>query len=331
MQKKIIFLCEASSEIGAGHVIRCVALAEEMQKRGWQPFFVAKKETYGFIPTLQKFQFVNLQEYLTTPFYCDLVVLDRYDQVAVRENPLFKYAKKIMVLDDHANRSHECDFLVDSVLGRKEGDYIELVPSSCRILVGPRYSILRKAIREGVAICLAKRERTSNIRHILINFGGGEQKKCVLNALGAIKKTLFMGDISIVFGFAKVGDELITELQNSNASQKLNIYNSTDMVERIYEADLSIGSPGGAFFERCALGLPSILYDIVPHQKVMSSVLRKLNCPGATVIDDLSDSLKKTLKDLLSFKYSDLFHSVIDLCDAKGVEYVANNIEEILI
>lgn len=331
MQKKVIFLCEASGKIGAGHVMRCIALAEEMQERGWRCSFVAKEETYEFIPILKKFYFVKVQDYLKKPFYCDLVVLDRYDQAAVRGGPLFKYAKKVMVLDDHANRAHECDFLVDSVLGRKESDYIELVPSSCRILVGPRYSILRKEIREVAAICLEKRKKTSKIRHILINFGGGEQKKFVLSALRTIKKTLFTGDISIVFGFAKVEDKFLSELQNAVALQTLNIYNSTDMAERIYEADLSIGSPGGAFFERCALGLPSILYDIVPHQKVMSSVLRNLNCQGVIIIDDLSDSLQKALDVLLTYNYSDLLHSVIGLCDAKGVKYIANHIEEISI
>ena len=331
MQKKVIFLCEASNKIGAGHVMRCIALAEEMKKKLWHCFFVAKKETYEFIPILKTFHFLNEQEYLNNPFDCDLIVLDRYDQAAVRENPPFKYAKKIMVLDDHANRLHECDLLVDAVLGRKEKDYVNLVSSSCRKLVGPCYSILRKEIREGVETCLEKRKRTSKIQHILINFGGGEQKKFIFSALQAIKNTLFTGDISIVFGFSKVSEELIKELQNSGVSQKLHIYNSTDMVERIYQADLSIGSPGGAFFERCALGLPSILYDIVPHQKVMSSVLRKLNCPGAIVVDNLNHSLTKTLEVILSFKYSDLFHSLIDLCDEKGVEYIVNSIEEILI
>lgn len=330
MEKRVIFLCEASEKIGAGHVLRCIALAEEMRAQGWYCCFSAKKETYNFIPLLNDFYFMEIQEYLSHSDFYDWVVVDRYDQAAVRELPLFNRAKKIMVLDDHANRKHECDILIDPVLGRTKDAYADLVPSSCHLLMGPRYAILRKEIQENVIPCQIKRKKTSQIQHILVNFGGADQSDNILSTLKAIRETSFKGEVSVVSGFSKMNEDLTSQLRSIMTDNCLHLYNTTSMFDRIFEADLAIGSPAGSFFERCVLGLPSILYDIVPHQKVMSSVVRTLNYAGAIVVDDLSSSLIRTLEQCLSRSYSELSSSLDLICDTKGVHRIVKTMEKVL-
>ena len=326
--KKVVFRCEASPFIGAGHVLRCISLAESLELRGWKCFFVATNETFNFIPLLQKFRFLELESFDKDPFLYQWLIVDNYDLVILPLDKICQHSQKIMVIEDHANRHHHCDLLVDQMFWHKEEDYAYLVPKTCRLLIGSTYTIIRKEFLDNKATILEKRKYTKKIKHILINFGGGNQYDFVLSALNSIKNTSFDGDISIVFGFAAIDAQIINNFRTSNKNGNLFIYQSTSMVERIAEADLAIGSPAGSFLERCVLGLPSIMYDIVPNQRAVSGALRDKNCPGAIVVDDLGSSLEKAIENCINSDYQVMSQSVFSFCNEKGVDCIIQEMEK---
>lgn len=331
MKKKACFICEASRELGVGHVMRCLSIAEELTNRGWDSVFIGQKQTFDFVPRLREFAFIEMQRHFENPMRCDLVVVDRYDIAVTRDAPLVAYAKKIMVIDDLANRNQECDILIDAGIGRIEEDYLGIVPPSCRILAGSGYAMVRKDIRDLVSIALRKREEVAEIKHVLINFGGGEQERFVLSVLEVLKNTAFKGKISVVLGFVQASPEFFSEIYNMFDSNMLCIYNFTSMSDRILEADLAVGAPASSFFERCALGLPSILYCTASNQKHMALSIKKLGRIGACVVDDLELSLKNAIDECLKSNYSELSNSAALFCDANGVERIVKIIDEVVL
>lgn len=100
----------------------------------------------------------------------DWLVIDHYGLDLRWERLVRPFVGSIFVIDDLADRRHDCDLLLDQNYYRgAESRYAALVPASCHQLIGPGYVILRpeferlKATRE--------RDRTT-VRRILVNFGG---------------------------------------------------------------------------------------------------------------------------------------------------------------
>lgn len=275
MKKLAIFRFEASATIGAGHAIRSCVLADALREEGWDCKVVTTATTYDFIRNLERFERINPENFQQLPLVCDLLVIDNYDLDYVYETRFRDYAEKIMVIDDLANRHHDCDILLDQTYGRGAVEYKDLVPSHCKILAGSDYVLLRKEFREMRAKALEKRRNTTEIKRILISMGGSDQHAYILKALSMIKYSDFEGVIDIVLGFDSVNLESITnyivELPN-----KCNIHVNADMSKLMYEADLAIGAAGTSVWERCCLGLPQVLIEIADNQKEIYRALSDL-------------------------------------------------------
>ena len=77
-----------------------------------------------------------------------------------------------MVIDDLADRKHDCDFLLDQNLGKTTKDYYGLVEGSTKQYFGPKFALLNQeysALRDSVKV------RDGIIRRALVYFGGGEE------------------------------------------------------------------------------------------------------------------------------------------------------------
>ena len=77
-----------------------------------------------------------------------------------------------MVIDDLADRQHDCDVLIDSVFGREPEHYRDLAPSACRFLFGPRFALLHLEFSEWRPTALHRREKIDSPRHFLVTLGG---------------------------------------------------------------------------------------------------------------------------------------------------------------
>src|SRR5690606_26558309 len=101
------------------------------------------------------------------------------------ELKLRTYVNRIMVIDDLANRRHDCDLLLDQNLYENmEQRYMGLVPETCKLLLGPRYALLRPEFREARK---KLRPRDGTVRRILIFFGGTDPTNETLKAIEAVR------------------------------------------------------------------------------------------------------------------------------------------------
>ncbi|MBW8308966.1 MAG: UDP-2,4-diacetamido-2,4,6-trideoxy-beta-L-altropyranose hydrolase [Candidatus Paracaedibacteraceae bacterium] len=315
MTKKAFFRFDASPLIGAGHAIRSCVIADELVNQGWSCSIITSATTYDFIQSLDRFPRLDPVEVDQTPQSCDLLVIDHYDIEVTYESHLRPFTKKIMVIDDLANRKHDCDILLDQTYGRQQADYQSLVPHFCKVLTGINYVLLRKEIRDLRDKALKKRQETKSIKRILITMGGSDPKNFTLKALEMIQRSSFKGEVDIVLGFSSENLESVKQYAESLAN-KITIHTNADMPHLIYEADLCIGAAGSGVWERLYLGLPSVLIQTADNQAIIYNYLtrkgqlKELNLNFDA--NDLKNLFQQTAHIIQKDNFVNLMNNIID-------------------
>lgn len=194
----------------------------------------------------------------------DLLVVDHYSFDRRWEGKLRPYVKKIMVIDDRANRPHDCDLLLDQNLHYEmESRYDNLIPEKCRLLLGPSYALLRPTFWEARKTL---RKRNGIVKTILIFFGGTDPTNETGKALEAIQK-LNRPDIAVdvVVGTSNPYKHEISKTCSNMISVNYHCQ-VENMAELMVKADLAIGAGGSTTWERCSVGLPAITINVADNQ-----------------------------------------------------------------
>jgi UDP-2,4-diacetamido-2,4,6-trideoxy-beta-L-altropyranose hydrolase len=283
---KIVFRTDASINIGTGHVIRCLTLADELRQKGIDINFICSEEAGNLISYIENREYkvdqlpgeidietdrrlTNkiLSKYETKP---DGLIIDHYDIDLLYESSFRDRVKKIMVIDDLADREHDCDLLLDQNYSKNDNRYSGLVPENCIQLLGSEYAILRhqfQKARENL------RKRDGGVNRILVFMGGADSKNITSKALRAIRM-LGRSDIAID---VVVGDlnQYHNEIKILTSKMPNTVYhhNVEDMANLMSSADLCIGAGGTATWERCCVGLPAITIIIAENQEDISESL----------------------------------------------------------
>lgn len=291
--KKIVFRVDASTLIGSGHLMRCLTLAKRFEKeKNIEIVFISRNldgnmnflvEKAGYILfCLPKYQSNNslngYEKWLTVEkkldaeqtkailqeICADCLVIDSYALDEEWEKIQRPFVKKIMVIDDLANRRHDCDILLDQNYYQDiEIRYDGLVPKRCKLLLGPKHALLREEFYEERKHL---RTRDGSIHRILVFFGGSDLTNETMKTVKAIA-AVGMSDIAVdvVVGSSNKNKENVESfcLQQKNMTYHCQVNN---MAELMHKADLAIGAGGSTNWERCFLGLPAIVIAIADNQ-----------------------------------------------------------------
>jgi len=284
----IVFRTDASINIGTGHVMRCLTLADELRQKGTDINFICREEPGNLISyvgnrgykihqlpgeidieTDRRLTNQILSKYETKP---DGLIIDHYDIDISYESSLRDRVKKIMVIDDLADREHDCDLLLDQNYSKNEDRYNGLVPGNCIQLLGPEYAILRPQFQKTRGNL---RKRDGGVNRILLFMGGADSKNITSKALRAIQM-LDRSDIviDVVIGNLNPYHDEIKILTSKIPNTSCH-HNVENMAELMASADLCIGAGGTTTWERCCLGLPSIVLVLAENQKNISENLDK--------------------------------------------------------
>jgi len=277
---KAVFRCDASAHIGSGHVMRCLTLADALCKAGWECCFLCTKETLDVVPAIaEKDYAVALPD--NPPAYADVLIVDHYGLDCTYESKARQWARKILVLDDLANRSHDCDILLDQTFGRKDENYKSLVPYTCKILCGSQYALLRPQFSEMREKSLVRRKKNGGrIERILVSMGGTNIDNItgfMLEAFSDISFASFEIDI-VMNSKADYINNVRQSINILNAASPHHVHMHTDvknMARLMCQADLAIGAGGITSWERCCLGLPSILVVLADNQEKIAAELAR--------------------------------------------------------
>ena len=200
----------------------------------------------------------------------DRLVVDSYALDIDWEREMRLFADEIFVIDDLANREHDCDILLDqNFYLNKERRYIGLVPEKSKLLLGPQYALLREEFYE-TRKCLQKRD--GQIRKILVFYGGSDMTNETIKALNALcswRRTHPDIMVDVVVGVSNPHKEEIAAFCSSPMATSWMRFHCqvNNMAEFMARADLALGAGGSTTWERCFLELPSIVTSVAENQK----------------------------------------------------------------
>ncbi len=354
---KIIIRADSSPFIGTGHVVRCLTLAEYLRNEGADVSFVCRDHENNLIAWIEREKRIKVHvlpadriwnfgkglplsewDWLGTDIHIDAaqtisvlkeirdpdwIVVDHYSLDYRWEKQIRPYVRKIMVVDDLANRRHECDLLTDPNLSEDpRGRYGEIVTDQCKVLAGPEFVIMRPEFR---IVKEKTRIRDGRVNRILVFFGSDPTNETE-KALRAIRrftpKIAIDVVISLLNPFRYEIESFAAGLPNCSCHVQ-----TSSMAELMSLADLSIGAGGTTMWERCSLGLPSIVIAVAKNQEGPSLAMASaasilyLGRSREVTVDALTEHVSGLIRDPgLLVRMSSLGQSLVD---GRGCERIA--------
>jgi len=360
----IIFRCDSSIKIGGGHVMRCLTLADELRNQGGKAHFICRDFPGHISIAIQErghklslLPFKNPKQCLddrtqtgwlgvdweqdadetiedSNKIKANWIVIDHYG-IDYRWHKKFRScAEKIMVIDDLADRQLDCDLLLDQTFGRKKGAYRSLTPNHCHLLVGSDYTLLRPEFAQLRLQALEKRKHFSKIKCILVSMGAMDPENVTGGILGKLSKIEWESKPVVDVVLSKNAPHLSVLLKQAEEYPlKITIHTDVrNMGDFILKAELAIGSGGTTSWERCCLGLPTLVIENADNQK---EIIKHLNRSKALInlgrFDQLNPlMLKKQIKSLQTSKslYQEMVEAAKNVCDGRGTQRVLKKLYE---
>lgn len=320
----VVIYANSSYYMGTGHVMRCLTLVDYFKTQGAHITFMTDISLAGNISNLITEKGYKIIEPLleNIPQNTDWLIIDNYDIDQVFESQARQYTKNIMVIDDLADRPHDCDLLLDQNLYiNAESRYRDLVPKDCTLLLEPKYALLRdEFLQERTGLKL----KDGVVKRIFVNFGGTDPADMTSKTLYILKN--YNIETDIVVGQNSIQLEKLKQLCASIAHFNLHIQ-TTNIAKLMAGADLAIAAGGSSTWERCCLGLPTIVVAIADNQVELSETLaEKEMCFYAGFHNDkaISESLIKLMNYCIN--NSDVLKrcskKIMALSDGRGKEEV---------
>lgn len=294
--RRVVIRVDASVEMGMGHLMRCMSIANTLKDDGTEVFFLLRSHAAALVslieanghkvgllpdpphrnadaadagharwlPTTWERDAEQTLEAIDQVGPVDWLVVDHYALDARWERLQRQLVPRILSIDDLADRPHDCDVLLDqNFVSDMETRYQGRVPVECRELLGPRYALLRREFAEERKSMIA---RSGEVHRILVCYGGSDPANETAKALNAIKSLSHNSvAVDVVIGRSNPHAELISRLCAELPQAELHL-DAHNMAELLRRADLALGAGGGMSWERCCLGLPTIAIDIAANQ-----------------------------------------------------------------
>ena len=331
--RRAVIVANASVSVGGGHLRRCLSLGASLAATGWKVIVVATDP--GFAEMMvgsEKIEVMTVQEYAgeilskALPDGCDLLVVDHYGLDASFEIGCRGWAKLILVVDDLADRPHNCDILLDQTPGREISAYQALIPASCRILAGAKYALLRPSFG---LMRNSWRPAAERVQRGHISFGATDPDDMTSVAIDAFERSGLMLQLDIILGGSAPHIERVKAAAANFAGGEAKVYVEIgDPASIVRHADIAIGAGGVSALERCCLGVPSLIVSVADNQ--MGNALGISRAGGAEFVGKKSEidcsMLASRLRELASDskRREAMAACGRELCDGLGSDRVTD-------
>ncbi|HHD63607.1 MAG TPA: UDP-2,4-diacetamido-2,4,6-trideoxy-beta-L-altropyranose hydrolase [Desulfobulbaceae bacterium] len=328
----VIFRVDASTRIGSGHVMRCLTLAEGLRDAGAEVVFITRPheghlnsliqnkdfklyqlssgrhdyrvdatraEYAGWLGTTQEADAAETIEILKGALP-EWLIVDHYALDERWEQLVRPYAKKLMVIDDLADRRHDCDLLLDqNYVSGGQPRYTDLVPPSCTTLLGPQFALLRKEFAKARE---RLKPRDGSVQRIFLFFGGVDPDNMTGKAIEVLSAPEFSHlHADVVIGATNPHRNSIAYAVKRRPRTRLHVQ-VENIAELMSQADLALCAGGSTTWERCCLGLPSLVVTIAENQVAFTRDLHEngfLRWGGMAESVGIESELLSLLKDAM--------------------------------
>ena len=290
----VVFRTDASLSIGSGHLTRCLTLAQALHDAGARCHFVGRSgagdllefvrargfATYALPPaaaheapgTALAGADAEATRAIASALRPDWLVVDHYGIDHRWESSLRPACARLLVIDDLADRVHDCDLLLDqNVYADATDRYAGLVPAHCKVLIGAAHALLRPEFAAAHASALPRVPGARPTLHVF--FGGSDPTGDTLRTLGCLADPAFAAlNIEVVLGMQNPqrGEVLARAAEMTNVEVAVQV---TDIARRLQGADLAVGACGSAALERCCLGVPTLTLVTADNQRQLAAGL----------------------------------------------------------
>ena len=373
MTLRIAFRTDASLQMGSGHVMRCLTLADALRATGARCHFICRAHLGHLMEVIrQRGHVINslvapvqqaqaaIRNGSTTvqdwqpnkqhePAHAawlgntwqtdaqetiavldsvqpDWLVVDHYALDQRWEEALVAHYRQLLVIDDLADRPHRCDLLIDQNLGRQTQDYAGLVPTHCQVLTGPHYALLRPEFAALRPYSLQRRQAQPALRQLLITMGGVDQPNATKQVLQALKTCALPQAcrITVVMGLTAPWLQDVRELAAQMPWPTEVVVNVNDMAQRMADSDLAIGAAGSTSWERCCLGLPTLMVVLAANQQPGAQAMEAAHAVRLIgLVSDIATQLPLAVAELIeSERQSRMSLAASAITDGRGVDKI---------
>lgn len=314
-KRKVYFKADASFEIGYGHFIRTLALADMLKDDFDCTFFTSDPNEYqkgevAKVCSLHPLVFVTAQEdFLQLLSGDEIVVLDNYYYTSEYQKRIKDKGCKLVCIDDVHDKHFFADIVINHAPGFEASDYS--CESYTELLLGPSYLLLRKSFFDAID------NHTETIENCtFICFGGSDENNLTQRACQIIRNIDNRKIIAVVGGGYLFFEELKTFAEGRN----IKIYRSVNaetMVSLMKLSTMAIVPASCTFFEACCTRIPIITGYDVDNQIYVAESCEKLglgyNC--GNFMENFDSKLMhalNTITPMMSVAYCDNQRRVIN-------------------
>lgn len=262
-ERAVLLVCDAGAEVGGGHLMRALTLAEALVGAGYAATVQAPAWAR---PLFDRFAAPGVG------FRSDgdgagfsAVVFDHYGLGADQHRALAAGALAVAV-DDLADRPLGVDLLIDPGPDRTAADYAGRLPPGAELRLGPAFAPVRSAFAEARQAALARREQGPEVARILVSMGLTDLGGITARVADRLQPRLGEAVCDLVLG--PDADSLAAMQRLAGRDPRFRVHVATDaMAQLMSGADLMIGAGGSSLWERCTLGLPGLVIVLADNQR----------------------------------------------------------------
>lgn len=361
---KVAFRADASLQIGTGHVMRCLTLADTLIAQGVECRFICREHPGHLIELIRRKGHVC--DVLPRPsetaslldeqgpvhlswlgvsqeedamacravlgdWQADWLVVDHYALDSRWELMLKPHYQRLLVIDDLADRPHACDLLLDQTFGRQPADYRTWVPVDSQLLCGSQYALLRPEFASLRPYSLQRRAEPQ-LRQLLITLGGVDKDNATGQVLNALSDCALPAgfQVTVVMGAtAPWLSEVVLQAQQMPWPVHV-LVGVSNMAQLMADSDFAIGAAGATTWERCCLGVPSILLVLADNQRQVARGMERVQ--AALIIDqpqEIASRLPGLLETLIEQpeRLQSMSRAAADIVDGLGTETLVQLLE----
>jgi len=339
----LIVRADANAQIGAGHIMRCFALAQGWQAQGGQVIFITNckseslqqrlmKEGFGFNPVEEnskdcpdhKASLAVLEKYLNAWVALDGYHFDETYQLRIKE-----MGHRLLVFDDTAHLQHyHSDVILNQNINAEYLHYSRELFT--RLLLGLRYVVLRSEF-----LGWKGRERmfASSTRRVLVTLGGGDPDNQTLKVIRALRRIGLKDlQVKVVVGAANPHSAVLESASRSCSFPIQLVRDARNMAELMAWADLAVSAGGSTCWEMAFMGLPCVILVLAENQQGIAKGIGEAGSgvnlgwfEGVTE-GDILDTLSNLLSDPSRLRA--LSNMAKGLIDGKGRERIVSVLQE---
>lgn len=364
--RHISFRTDASFEIGSGHVMRCLTLADALKAAGADCRFICREHPGHMLDLIRNrgHEAIGLPEGTSKDLpdsddhqvdlvhaawlganwqtdaaqtlavlrdvTTDWLIIDHYALDARWELALRPHCRKLMVIDDLADREHVCHVLLDQNLVEAMAQrYVGRVPRNCTCLVGPTYALLRPEFNAMRPASLARR-RVPVLDRLLVFMGGSDPTNETAKVIAGVQLSRRQWvHIDVVVGQAFPALQSLQEVLGVVAGASLHVQ-ASDMAQIMAAADLAVTAGGSVTWEKCALGLPSLVVVLGDNQRPIATMMHQIGAQLTLGVasDTTPACYAEALDAIQTHELSAMIDNASAICDGSGTQLVLKVLED---